>query len=278
MTGENLEYFEVVEKYQVYEEIITELDCIKRTAESEDICKLLSKVKDTKLLSDLMIDLYNLQYDIDKLITNCEFDKTKEVINEMVDIYSSTLVILNTITDLITQLNNILEFPELDCDNDDNIVRIMNEIEKNFKLVGMNNKFLKLPTTNDNLKFFYRYLNYPVKRDCGSNITYWETKNIPKLTKDCLCDDTDLRSTKLSNLIQNLEIFKSTLSSQIDSVTKMELGILNNEQTTRNSQCSDIISKLLTKLGKDLTEIKCLGRKKFKDSNCENLPDFLLNN
>lgn len=264
-----IDYFDIVEKFKLYDDIITELECIKNSAELEDIEKIINTVKDNNKCYDLLNDLYKLQLNINKLISNSEFNATKEIITRLIDVYKNAIIILNKQVNLIAELNNISQYKN-DCKDDEcseTIKNILSEIETNFNLISAG----KFKNCN---RFFYRYINYPVPRDCTPNYTCWETKplNVPSYKLFCKCPEDFKKS--LDELCKNLNCVKNSYLGKIETA-EMEISILNNDQNSRNSESNVIVCKEITHLKKKLNEIKCLGRKSFKKDSYDSLPDWL---
>ena len=267
--SDNIEYFSILEKYKLYDEILTELDCVKSSVEQDDIEKIINKVKDNILVSDLKVDLSKLQLSIDKLISNNEFNCTKEIILRMIDIYKNSIIVLSNQSNLVLELNNILQYKD-NCDNDEcskTIKTLISDLNNNFKLLGAG-KYEKKD------KFFYRYLNYPVPRDCYSNITRWETSCLTVPKYQLFCDNPDQFKEKLNQLSKNKKYSKNNYVSKIECA-EMEINVLNNDQNSRNSEGNDIINEQINLIKKKLNEMKCLGRKSFTQASYDNLPDWL---
>ena len=148
----------------------------------------------------------------------------------MIDIYKNSIIVLSNQSNLVLELNNILQYKD-NCDNDEcskTIKTLISDLNNNFKLMGAG-KYEKKD------KFFYRYLNYPVPRDCYSNITCWETSCLTVPKYQLFCDYPDQFKEKLNQLSKNISHSKNNYVSKIECA-EMEINVLNKTCLFRAEQ------------------------------------------
>merc|ERR1712046_405287 len=84
-------------------------DCIKKNVEAVNIENIIEKYS----LNKEILDRFNkLIYEINKLASNREYETIMNVISNIIISYNSSLLTITNINELLTELNNLMNFAQ----------------------------------------------------------------------------------------------------------------------------------------------------------------------